>query len=495
VQLPVTVSLVSGWLSRLKRERWTFAVRELALRSHQLRPRIYYYPNFLSHDECDIIREKGLPSLKPSKTDAGHHEKVRSSTSYFFSQEQERSTPAIMAAKHRAAAISHTTLEYQEELQMQHYKAPRQGGKQKDFYIPHFDWIPSRPRVATVLIYLEEPEKGGETIFPFVRHNSSARNAQLYTREQAEPLTLNMWNAGACTAEDKDFPWLRVRPQKGGAVLFYNIHPDNTLDALSIHGSCPVLKGQKTVLQQWLSTIWMAPIYTQGMRALWRNPSFAPATIGSVDGSGNGWTLRPPLRESTKDGGGICTGRGVLKECAESRQFSISFLVALEFCSEKSSVRLSLTSSKKHAPTPAVWDVRVKNCQLTLTVPGSASTAAPLTAPVKLNEWTHVTVLTEDMSFDPLGRNTSQPWHFKTHLIVQGQRGAQEVAGEVAHDVAGGGGALNWEASRVCLYNHFADHADFAQVYVLSRQLSAVELKTIRQKSAADRSEPRPGMV
>ena len=86
------------------------------------RPKIYYYPNFLSNSECDKIRTlgralpdthalrllgdhacldqelplltvhnvTGLPHVKPSKTDAGLSEKVRSSTSYFFSQEQER---------------------------------------------------------------------------------------------------------------------------------------------------------------------------------------------------------------------------------------------------------------------------------------------------------------------------------------------------------------------------------------------------------------------
>lgn len=28
------------------------------------RPRIFYYPTFLSHSECDAIREKGIPNLK-----------------------------------------------------------------------------------------------------------------------------------------------------------------------------------------------------------------------------------------------------------------------------------------------------------------------------------------------------------------------------------------------------------------------------------------------
>ena len=35
------------------------------------RPRIIYYPNFLSEDEINDILAKGVPMLKPSRTDAG----------------------------------------------------------------------------------------------------------------------------------------------------------------------------------------------------------------------------------------------------------------------------------------------------------------------------------------------------------------------------------------------------------------------------------------
>ena len=459
------------------------------------RPRMYYFPRFLSDARCDRIRELGLPHLKPSKTDAGLAEKVRSSTSFFFSQEQERASPEIMAVKHRAEAISRITLEYQEELQIQHYKAPRMGGQQKDFYIPHFDWIPSRPRVATLLIYLEEPEEGGETIFPLVRRNSSNRNAQLFTREQAEPLTLNMWNAGACASPEEETQWLRVRPKKGAAVLFYNLLPDNSLDPLSIHGSCPVLKGQKTVVQQWLSTIMMAPIYSPGLQALWRQPSFKQP-LGSVDASGHQRSLKAH-KSMLRGDDSICSPRGLLRDGEESGQFSIAFLVAVEFCSEQSSLRLTLAASRKNAPQPAVWEVVVESCQVRLTVPGSSPEAA-LSAPIEKNQWVHVTVLTEELSFDPVAKNLSSAYDFRSHLIVQGKPGAQSVRGTVKRERSGGAkqkGSLNWGAARLCLFNLLPDHADFAQVYVLSRQLSAAELKTIRQKSAGDRMEPRPGML
>ncbi len=454
-----------------------------------------------------MIREKGMPNLKPSRTDAGLAEKVRSSTSYFFSQEQERASPEIMAVKHRATAISHVTLEHQEELQIQHYKEPRMGGQKKDFYIPHFDWIPNRPRVATLLIYLEEPEQGGETIFPFVRHNSSNRNAQLYTRQQAEPLTLAMWNAGACEAAPDASPWLRIRPRKGAAILFYNIHPDNSLDALSIHGSCPVIKGQKTVLQQWLSTIWMAPIYSPGIAALWRNPAFKGALPGSVDASGRLWPLRLSLRETSGVDGSVegaaaveqsdvCSARGVLRDSEDSRQFSLSLMMAVEHCSGASVLRARVMASRTGAKAPAIWDLRVSDCQISLAVPGASE--PPLTATISKNEWAHVTVLTEDLAFDPIRGNSSKTWEFKSHLIVQGVAGAKSVRGKVKYEKRDAGkttGSLNWERSRVCLSNPHPHHADFSQVYLLSRQLSAAEVQLLRKKSAADRIEPRPGMV
>jgi len=91
-------------------------------------------------------------------------------------------------------------------------------------------------------------------------------------------------------------------------------------------------------------------------------------------------------------GGGICSGRGVLRDCEESRQFSVSFVVALEFCSDKARLRLSIAAGKgdgsegsaprrggeageqgalrpsgtKGERAPAVWDVSISNCLVQL---------------------------------------------------------------------------------------------------------------------------------
>ncbi|GKE65630.1 hypothetical protein Tco_1519791, partial [Tanacetum coccineum] len=35
------------------------------------------------------------------------------------------------------------------------------------------------------------------------------------------------------------------KPKKGDALLFFSLHPNATVDPLSLHGSCPVIEGEK----------------------------------------------------------------------------------------------------------------------------------------------------------------------------------------------------------------------------------------------------------
>ena len=64
------------------------------------------------------------------------------------------------------------------------------------------------------MVYLNTPEKGGETVFPRVR--------------------------------------LKIVPEKGKAVLFYNVSDSGRVDPMSFHGGAPVERGEK-----WLMTCWL----------------------------------------------------------------------------------------------------------------------------------------------------------------------------------------------------------------------------------------------
>eukprot|EP00804_Cyclotella_cryptica_P007320 CCRYP_002562-RC/>CCRYP_002562-RC protein AED:0.29 eAED:0.29 QI:0/0/0/1/0/0/2/0/112 len=95
-------------------------------------------------------------------------------------------------------------------------------------YTPHHDFTyPSienryQPRrYATVLMYLTDGLEGGETTFP-----------------------------RAITTEFHD--GVKVQPQSGKAVLFYNVLPDGNLDDLSQHSGGKVVSGVKYVANIWV---------------------------------------------------------------------------------------------------------------------------------------------------------------------------------------------------------------------------------------------------
>ena len=73
-------------------------------------------------------------------------------------------------------------------------------------------------RFSTLLLYLNEPEKGGETSFP-------------------------RWVNG------ETFKELAVKPEVGKAVLFYSQLPDGNFDDLSHHAAKPVLVGEKYLMK------------------------------------------------------------------------------------------------------------------------------------------------------------------------------------------------------------------------------------------------------
>jgi len=43
-----------------------------------------------------------------------------------------------------------------------------------------------------------------------------------------------------------------VKPRKGDALLFFSLHPDATTDTNSLHGSCPVIEGEKWSATKWI---------------------------------------------------------------------------------------------------------------------------------------------------------------------------------------------------------------------------------------------------
>jgi prolyl 4-hydroxylase len=186
-------------------------------------PRLFLFKNFLTSEECDHIIALAQPQLLRSQVideNRAGGEMVdyrRTSRGMFFPQ---FSTDRILKSiEDRISALTGIPLQNGEGIQVLHYNV---GGE----YQPHYDYFhPNTPggqanlarggqRVATFIMYLHTTPSGGETIFPLLN--------------------------------------LRIAPQKGSALLFYNCTPEGVVDPRTLHGGAPVIAGEKWIATRWL---------------------------------------------------------------------------------------------------------------------------------------------------------------------------------------------------------------------------------------------------
>jgi prolyl 4-hydroxylase len=184
-------------------------------------PEIILLEGVLSQDECDELVRRAEAKLNPSTTidpATGEAKIIQNRTSYgtYFHLEEDG---FIAKLDRRLAHLANWPLDHAEGIQILNY---RQGGE----YKPHFDFFPPEEagstvhtaqggqRVATIVMYLNDVEEGGETIFPKLS--------------------------------------LSIPARKGDAVYFAYCNSQGQVDRLTLHGGAPVLKDQK-----WIATKWM----------------------------------------------------------------------------------------------------------------------------------------------------------------------------------------------------------------------------------------------
>ena len=182
-------------------------------------PDLCVFSNLLSVAECETLVEAAKPRLLRSRTidtQTGGEalNRDRTSDGMFFMRFEDA---IVQRVELRVAKLLRWPVQNFEGMQVLRYRNGAQ-------YKPHYDYFdtsePATPallarggqRVATLIMYLQAPERGGATVFPDAA--------------------------------------ISVPPIRGSAVFFS--YADANPDSLSLHGGAPVEAGEK-----WIATLWL----------------------------------------------------------------------------------------------------------------------------------------------------------------------------------------------------------------------------------------------
>lgn len=174
--------------------------------------------NFLSDEECDRIVElidanAGLSYMDGGSADiAVYSPTIRNSTTTVL----DDSSGFLRDIKQRVADHLQVDISFGQQLEGQRYQ-------EGQYFLLHQDWFDGRSffnmclfsgnRTWTFLMYVQDTEEGGETYFPRLD--------------------------------------VRIKPRKGLAILWPNIHPDRTVIHESVHEGLVVTKGSKYIVTSW----------------------------------------------------------------------------------------------------------------------------------------------------------------------------------------------------------------------------------------------------
>ncbi|CAK8561889.1 unnamed protein product [Lathyrus sativus] len=198
-------------------------------------PRAFLYHHFLTKEECEHLINIAKPNMHKSavadsKTGKKLNSSVRTSSGTFIARGYDKIVKRI---EKRIADFTFIPVEHGENLNVLHYEVGQK-------YDPHFDYFRDKyntrnggNRIATMLMYLSDVEEGGETLFPAAEVDFSS---------------VPWWNE----LSDCGKKGLSIKPKMGNAILFWGMKPDSTLDPSSLHGACPVIKGDKWSCAKWM---------------------------------------------------------------------------------------------------------------------------------------------------------------------------------------------------------------------------------------------------
>lgn len=205
---------------------------DVAVTFEQLAPRIVVLDNFLSTRECDDLCGEALANFAPARVVDDREHAIHAA---HFRSNDSAHLPAAQSAlvrriETRIEQLTNWPSDCCETLQVQRYAKGQEYRPHHDFFDKDsagYDTATAQggQRLATLILYLKEPEAGGATCFA---------------------------NLG-----------MRIAPRKGSALFF--TYPDPANNSGTLHGGEAVLAGEK-----WIATQWFR-------EREWRNPQAADA--------------------------------------------------------------------------------------------------------------------------------------------------------------------------------------------------------------------------
>jgi len=220
-------------------------IGSITLITLSLQPLIFELSGFLTLEECNHIRTKALPFLRPSPVSKMDHDIDKDHTHWRTSHNcflDSLNDPILQAIDQRVMQVTKANLDHQEPAQVLRYELGQRYSAHHDYFPPQYYQTPeNKPtldmldggrnnRYITVFWYLSDVEEGGETIFPRAGGLES-------------PTNFNDCTKG-----------LKVTPKEGKAIMFYSMTPEGQFDGYSLHGACPVLTGTKWAANKWIWT-------------------------------------------------------------------------------------------------------------------------------------------------------------------------------------------------------------------------------------------------
>lgn len=180
-------------------------------------PRVALIRNLLSDEDCDYLIKMAEPYLEPSlvvDADTGmpRPDPARTSFGMFFSRIINDSV--IQNLQNKIANLVQIPVEHGEGFQVLRYEQGQEYKPHYDFFLQDSLTANGGNRYLSIIIYLNTPEEGGETVFPEINY--------------------------------------KVKAEKGNAVAFFNMDEHGNLDYKTLHAGAPVIKGTKWIVTKWL---------------------------------------------------------------------------------------------------------------------------------------------------------------------------------------------------------------------------------------------------